>query len=120
MTILRFEVTVYQVCLVAGYDTYSQPQGGTPYTTCGRITCTGEQGETLAIFLVADGSAVPENWFDPEQQWGRIFVPAPRYAWFLDILRNEGPVYAYMNTDLPQADGLITGAEPVGIDDEGY
>ena len=45
---------------------------------------------------------------------GLIFLPFHEMEPFVDLLRNEKPVTAYLNSDSPQWNQLFTGKEPVG------
>ncbi len=45
---------------------------------------------------------------------GAILLPFKEMAPFVDLVRNEKPVYAYMNSDRPQWNNLKTSLEPVG------
>ncbi len=57
---------------------------------------------------------MPENTFLPAVKRGAIFVPRWQFTWFLDLVRNETPVYCYLNSDTPKWNSLYTGQEPVG------
>ena len=50
----------------------------------------------------------------PANEVGAIFLPFREMAPFVDLLRNEKPIYAYLNSDPPQWNSLETRQEPVG------
>ena len=43
-----------------------------------------------------------------------LFVPEAQYVWYLDLLRNEGPVCATVNSLTPELNCLYTLDERVG------
>jgi hypothetical protein len=45
---------------------------------------------------------------------GAIFVPFSELYQYVDIARNEKPLYASLNSDNPNWMSLTTSAEPVG------
>ena len=77
------------------------------------ILCRGKTYHVV-IYVLADSSPVPDNSFLPQHRRGTIFVPRWQYEWFLDLLRNEKPVFCYLNSDTPRWNSIYTGQEPVG------
>ena len=45
---------------------------------------------------------------------GAIFLPFKEMPPFVDLLRNEKPIYAYLNSDKPEWNYVRSGPEPVG------
>ena len=45
---------------------------------------------------------------------GAIFLPFEDMDQYVDMVRNEKPIYAYLNSDHPQWNSLKTSKEPVG------
>lgn len=88
---------------------------GTPPNT---IYCWGaEPDHSFTISFVSDISSAPRNQgiIEPNRVYGSIYVPERHYAWYLDLLRNESPVYAIVDDQRPDfANVLRTGGEPVG------
>lgn len=78
------------------------------------IICQGAKGERFTVYFLTPDSEPVENFYKPKEAWAASFVPADQYPWYLDILRNEKPVYAYISEDHPDWNRLFTGAEPVG------
>ena len=79
---------------------------------CASIDCwgEGEPQKKLRIYfmstdnpLPANGSQITANLID-----GVIYQPAERYAWYLDLLRNEGPLQARVDGDDPNRNCLMT------------
>jgi hypothetical protein len=82
------------------------------------ITCHGAGGEQLVLHFLRPDSPVPENCYDPSTGMGSSYLPADQLSWYVDILRNEGPVFARMDSERPLWNKLFTGAEPVGEGEE--
>lgn len=63
----------------------------------------------LDIYFVSDMDHAPENQGRIEGDYisGSIYVPAERYAWYLDLLRNESPVYADVDSQNPNNNNCI-------------
>lgn len=105
-----FEITSYEVKV-------AREMGGTAQGVSAKfpayILCKGKEHQVV-IYALHDSSPVPDNTFLPPYKHGTIFVPRWQYDWFLDMLRNEKPVYCYLNSNTPKSNSLYTGKEPVG------
>ncbi|MDH3716181.1 MAG: hypothetical protein OET44_20310 [Gammaproteobacteria bacterium] len=86
------------------------------------IHCVGENGESLAIFCLNKDREVAntdsDDWpnrtsIDSTHVRGEIFVPADQYRWYLDILRNEDPVFGHVDDSTPHMNRIWCN-EPVG------
>ena len=108
-SVLNFEIKTYQVYLASRIALSGVPQDA--YAT---IECKGANGETLLLHFMHESDTLPENEFNPRMKEGTCYAPAQNYPWFVDLLRNERPVYGYMNRVTPQWNRIHTGAEPVG------
>lgn len=106
MASASFEITTYVVQL--GHR-------GIPFNF---IKCYGEQPDhTFMIQFVDDITTAPQNTglISGDKVSGSIYVPERQYAWYLDLLRNEGPIFAVVDDQNPRyANKIRTGAEPVG------
>jgi hypothetical protein len=76
------------------------------------IECGGKSA-ALTIAAVPAGETVPENRGGPDST-GVIFIPSTHYSWYLDLLRNEGPVMCHLDLAWPRYHRLTTGMEAVG------
>lgn len=76
------------------------------------IVCKGESEHRLCLYFSHGGPLVANT--VENGRIGRAFLPAEAYPWVVDLLRNERPVYAYLNPDEPLWNRLYTGPEPVG------
>lgn len=89
--------------------------GGTPILIQGYVACYGEQRDRFIVYGLHPDSAVPAApVYNVSGNVGAIFVPFADLANYVDIVRYEKPVYAYLNSDHPEWMGLRTSSEPIG------
>ena len=110
MAIASFEVSTYDVRLARQLDLHVD---GNLVRYHAAISCRGS-GYTLAIYFLTDTSYVPNNAFDAAAKRGTMYLPREQYEMYADLLRNEGPVYCFLNSSYPLHNGIYTGTEPVG------
>ncbi|MCB1947875.1 hypothetical protein [Nitrosomonas sp.] len=110
MTTVTFEVKTYEIKISRELTATS---AGVKSKFPAYILCRGDNYHVV-IYILDDSSPVPSNTFIPERKRGTIFVPKWQYEWFIDLLRNEKPVYCYLNNQSPDWNALYTGQEPVG------
>lgn len=79
----------------------------------GYVTCYGGDHRFIAYFLT-DDSPVPKPTYVVGNKVGAIFLPFKEIGPFVDLLRNEKPVYAYLNSEKPDWNSIKTSKEPVG------
>jgi hypothetical protein len=108
-----FEVRSYTVHLKRG-----AAREGVPDISAASIHIyepTPERRRLLNIYFRLDMSRAPENTSTrrPDMLGGYMYVPAEHYPWYIDLLRNEEPVYAMINDD-PAFNGLYVLGEEVG------
>ena len=89
----------------------------------GLVRCTGvgadaEETYRLDVYFLADDSAVPDPQVDIANRRGAIFMSISDIHAFVDILRNEKPIYGHLRGDNPQWTSVTTTNEPVGTGDE--
>lgn len=87
--------------------------GGVQIQIQGYITCYGDDHRFILYFLHED-SPVATPVYNASTKVGAIFLPFEDMPIYLDILRNEKPVYAYLNSTKPEWNSLRTSNEPVG------
>ncbi len=110
MAIVSFEVKTYEIKIAREINASDKGQElKFPAYVVGR----GDEHHVV-VYILDDASTVPENSFVPQYKRGTIFVPRWQYEWFVDLLRNESPVFCYLNSENPRWNALYTGAEPVG------
>ena len=110
MTVKRFLVSGYQVKLG---DSMTETWQGIKIKARGIISCHGEGHKLVAHFLT-ENSPVPDPVFRVTDRVGAIFLPFRDMPPFVDLLRNEKPIYAYMNSENPEWNNIGTTMEPVG------
>jgi hypothetical protein len=89
--------------------------GGIGILIQGYVACYSSKGERLIVYGLHPSSLVPPA---PVCNWagnvGAVFVPFREMHAYVDIVRNEKPVYARLDTDHPEWMGLTTSNEPLG------
>ena len=110
MAIASFEINTYDIRLARRLDTFAQ-EDLVRYNAS--ITCRGS-AYTLIIYFLDEHSLVPNNAYFPDQKRGTSYLPQSQYQWYVDLLRNEKPIYCFLNSSYPLQNGIYTGAEPVG------
>jgi len=76
------------------------------------IGCYGK-GQQLMINFV-EGSEYPAAQYDETKKTGAIYVASSMINSYVDILRNEKPLFAYCNTEHPEWSNISTEHEEVG------
>ncbi len=109
MATKTFEVKSYQAKV--GFE--SSGGGGGPKSR-GCLVCYGSDGHRFAIYFAAPGSAMAPPRYFPDAKFGSINVPVNEMPHYVDLVRNEKPVYAYLNSDNPQWNNIRTSKEPIG------
>lgn len=112
MTVKRFQVTRYE--LNAGFKN-TAGWAGVTIQAQGYVTCFGDDGSRLIVYGLHPSSPVPATpVYNVGGNVGAIFVPFRDLGSYVDIVRNEKPVYGYLNSDHPTWISLSTSQEPVG------
>jgi len=109
MATITFPVTNYQITV-----SYELSGGGGGPKTRATVVCFGDDGHRFAIYFAAPGSAMAPPAYFPATKFGSINVPVDEMANYVDVLRNEKPVFATLNSDKPQWNSISTTQEPVG------
>ena len=87
--------------------------GGVTIRVRALVRCTG--GEyTLDVNFLAPDSTFPEPVYDAANKKGYMFMNISDIGPFVDMLRNEKPVYGHLRGDRPEWTSVTTGKEPVG------
>ena len=110
MAIASFEVSTYDVRLARQLDTYAD---GNLVRYSASITCRGS-AYTLVIYFLTETSYIPNNAYLPNQKRGTMYLDQSQFQWYVDLLRNESPVYCFLNSSYPLQNGIYTGTETVG------
>jgi hypothetical protein len=108
----NFEVVNYTLNI--GYK-MSGTWGGVKIQIQGYVACAGVDGSALIVFgLHPDSPVPPTPVYNVATNMGGIFVPFSEIGHYVDIVRNEKPVYAYLDSDNPDWISLCTSLEPIG------
>ncbi|MGB7922087.1 MAG: hypothetical protein WCF57_02460 [Pyrinomonadaceae bacterium] len=112
MASIDFQVTTYT------YSIYTQADNnliwdGKHLKVRGMVIGEGG-GFKVVIYLLSDESYLPANRYQEDTKRVFIFGRHPQFQWYVDMLRNEKPVFCHARTDLPGWFNLSTNAEPVG------
>ena len=110
----NLEVQSYKVQVGRRWDGMASNQAvfGPAY-----IVCNAADGWTLVVYFMDPTSPQAANTVYLPTKRVTLFVPPDRYPMFIDVLRNEKPVYASFDSDHPEWTALSTGNEPVGEHD---
>jgi hypothetical protein len=107
-----FAVTNY--VLNSGYKN-TATWGNTVIQCQGYVACYGADGSRFIVYGLHPSSPVPPSpVYNVPGNVGAIFVPYNDLHNYVDIVRNEKPVYANLNSDNPNWMSLTTSQEPVG------
>jgi hypothetical protein len=89
--------------------------GGTKILIQGYVACYGADNSRFIVYGLHPTSPVPASpVYNVPGNVGAIFVPFSNLQNYVDIVRNEKPVYARLDSDHPGWMGLSTNKEPIG------
>ena len=101
--------------------------GGVIANIRGLVRCTGigvseddKNKYQLDVFFLAGDSNFPTPQIDLENKAGSLFMPMSDMSTFIDVLRNEKPIYGHLRGDNPQLTSITTTNEPIGVGDEDF
>lgn len=91
----------------------------------GLVRCNGvgvddQESYRLDVYFLSQGSDLPDPQVDIANRQGAIFMPIDDLFAFVDILRNESPIFGHLRGDFPQWTSVTTTNEPVGVGDEDH
>jgi len=95
-------------------DKMSATFGGTTIKIRGVVSAMGDDNQRVLGYFLSDDSPVPAPTTTIGGKWGPVFLPKELMGQWVDMLRNEKPVYGYINTDHPEWTSISTKSEPVG------
>src|SRR5262249_16041933 len=102
-----FRITGYNVHLG---DKLLITVGGKAIAPRAIINCTGDNQEQLDLHFLSTARAGDESDSDKHPNTttltatrtvGTMFLPVQQYTWYVDLLRNEDPVYATLDGAQP-------------------
>lgn len=77
------------------------------------VRCTGDEYSMDVIFYSPD-SAYPDPVIELDKKKGYMFLPMNDLLTFVDVLRNEKPIYGHLRADRLDWTSVTTSQEPVG------
>ena len=110
MAIISFNVEHYKVSISHEIEA---SWGDLTIKAHGKVACYGSEYRLFAYFLDGDTSKTEPMYIEKNKE-GVIFLPFNEMTSFIDILRNEKPVYGYLSIDKPVWNGIGTFRVPVG------
>lgn len=69
---------------------------------------------TMDVHFVDDDATVPDPFFDVPNKKGYMFLNIRDILAFVDMVRNERPVYGHLRGDRPDWMSVTTAKEPIG------
>ena len=111
MAIKTFQIDTYRAN--AGFKN-SATWNGVQIQIQGYLACYGKDSYRFIVYGLHPDSPVPSPTYIEANKVGAIFIPYTDLHNYIDLVRNEKPVYAYLNSSKPDWNSLRTGAEPVG------
>ena len=111
MAVHRFPIQTYSIKLG---DKLSATFSGTTIQARGIVSCMGPDNLRVVVYFLTDDSPVPKPTVTVNGKWGPIFLPKEMIGPWVDMLRNEKPLFGYINTDRPEWTSVSTTDEPVG------
>lgn len=60
------------------------------------------------MYFLHKDSQVPPPFYNTTNKVGAIFIPFEDMSIYLDIIRNEKPIYAYLNSNKPEWNSIRT------------
>lgn len=83
------------------------------------IEPTSKQDYALDVLFVAPDSPTPAASFDADKRKGLMTLPIADFMAFVDMLRNEKPIFGHLYTDHTEWISVTTHKEPVGSGEQG-
>jgi len=111
MPIHIFKITNYRIKL--GYR-QSATFGVTTLKAVGIISCMGNDNQRVVIYFLHEESLIPNPTVTNDGKWGNIFLPREMMPVWMDLLRNERPLYGHIDSDVPKLTNISTSHERVG------
>ena len=79
----------------------------------GLVRCIGDE-YSMDVVFVAEDSPYPDPIIEEDNKKGYMFMPMRDMLAFVDILRNEKPIFGHLRDDRPEWTSVTTTQEAVG------
>lgn len=110
MSIVRFQIDNYQITKGASVKTVFD---GNVKIVRGIVGCYGDD-YILALNFTDKAEDLHKGFFDQTRKYASLFLPVSDMPVVIDMLRNEKPIYAHVDTKNPECSTVSTLHEPVG------
>ena len=87
---------------------------------CSGVGAADKENYRLDVYFLAEDSPMPDPQVEIDNRMGAIFMSIHDIHAFVDILRNEKPIFGHLRGDNPQWTSVTTTNEPVGTGDEDH
>jgi hypothetical protein len=114
MEVKVFEVKEY---LIVWRQLELMEFGGETVKVRALVRCTGGD-YSLDVYFLGEDSPFPQPVYDIANKKGFMFLNIRDIGPFVEMLRNEKPVYGHLRGDRPEWMSVTTGKEPVGEGEE--
>ncbi|WP_372947665.1 hypothetical protein [Mariniphaga sp.] len=111
MAIKTFQVTTYEVGL--GFKNTATWEG-VQILIQGHLVCHSADGFRFIVYGLHPASKVPNPVYIEANKVGAIFIPFGELHNYIELVRNEKPIYVYLNSANPGWNSIRTSKEPVG------
>lgn len=111
MATIRFEVTNYTVSL---HRAVAMSLDGRAVVFVALIVCKGSGQDEMIVLFQPEGEPLESNYYDAARRRGYHIRPSSELPWYVDLLRNEEPVFVTMDDVRPVFMFLSVRDEPVG------
>jgi len=110
------EISAYEIRLTKGrtFSCGGQPVGVQAMIKCIGIPSLYSDEHWRAYLYFSNEGTLPAAAINQEERSVRIFLPGWQYERFVDLLRNEKPIFCDLDEDRPDEAVFRTSLEPVG------
>ena len=107
----QFEIGGYTIKLGRRLSTRAVDQ---TVTATGFISFLGEDFMSMNVYFVDDGSPIPDAVLSRDGNVATLFLRSQLMPLWIDVLRNEKPIFGFIDTAQPSASYIATKNEQVG------
>jgi len=107
----QFEIGGYTIKLGRRLSTRA---GDQIVTAVGLISFLGEDFMSMNVYFVDDESPMPDPVLSRDGNVATLFLRRELMPLWIDVLRNEKPIFGVIDTAQPSASHIATKNEPVG------
>ena len=107
----QFEIGGYTIKLGRRLATRA---GDQTVTASGLISFLGEDFMSMSVYFVDDGSPMPDPVLSQDGNVATLFLRSQLMPLWIDVLRNEKPIFGVIDTRQPSASHITTKIEQIG------